>query len=180
MNPSNSRLNSRLAVWAYRLERINTAIGHGMAWVVIIMTLIVVYDVGMRFIFQSGSVMLQELEWHLFGLIFLLGAAYTFKKDGHVRVEILYQNFSPAIQAKINIFGNIFFLIPLCLLVIWSSWPFIANAYTFSETSPDPGGLCCRWLIKAAIPAGFVLLLLQAVADSIHRWFELIETREDD
>jgi len=161
-----SPLLTRLRPWASALERFNTAVGHAMAWAVLLMTAIIVYDVCMRFLFQMGSVMLQELEWHLFGIIFLLAAAYTYHEEGHVRVEIFYQKLSKIQQAKINLFGNLFFLIPVCLLVMWTSVPFVSNAFAYAETSPDPGGLPFRWLIKFAIPAGFFLLLLQAFADS--------------
>lgn len=156
----------RLRPWASAVDRISTGIGHAMAWVVVLMTAIIVYDVSMRFLFQMGSVMLQELEWHLFGIVFLLGAAYTYREDGHVRVEIFYQKFSKTQQAKINLFGNLFILLPVCLLVIWTSIPFVSNSFAYAETSPDPGGLSYRWLIKFVIPAGFLLLLLQGLADS--------------
>jgi TRAP-type mannitol/chloroaromatic compound transport system permease small subunit len=144
-----------------------------MAWLVVLMTAIVVYDVAMRFLFQSGSVMLQELEWHLFGMIFLLGAAYTYREGGHVRVEIFYQKLSRHQQAKINIFGNLLILSPVSMLVIWTSLPFVGNSFGYAETSPDPGGLPFRWLIKSAIPAGFLLLLLQGLADTVKQFLIL-------
>jgi TRAP-type mannitol/chloroaromatic compound transport system permease small subunit len=166
-------LLDRLQPWAKAVDRFNELVGHGVAWMVVVMTLIVIYDVSMRFLFQMGSVMLQELEWHLFGLVFLLGAAYTMQQEGHVRVEVIYQKLSARQQTIINIAGNLFFLAPLCVVVIWSSWPFVANSFTYAETSPDPGGLPYRWLIKSAIPAGFLLLLLQAVADSLRMLLRL-------
>lgn len=159
----------RARPWVGAIERLNTAVGHVMAWAVVLMTAIIVYDVSMRFLFQMGSVMLQELEWHLFGAIFLLGAAHTYRQDGHVRVEIIYQKLTTIQQSKINLFGNIFMLAPVCLLVIWTSIPFVSNSFGYAETSPDPGGLPFRWLIKFVIPAGFFLLLLQAFADSVRQ-----------
>lgn len=158
---------ARLQPWASVINKMNTGIGTVMAWAVVLMTGIIVYDVGMRFLFQMGSVSLQEFEWHLFGIIFLLSAAYTYRQDGHVRVEIIYQNLTKVQQSKINLFGNIFILMPVCLLVMWTSIPFVSNSFAFAETSPDPGGLPLRWLIKLAIPTGFFLLLLQGFADSI-------------
>lgn len=164
----NSRM-ARMRSWADAIDQLNTGVGHAMAWTVVLMTAIVVYDVSMRFLFQMGSVMLQELEWHLFGLIFLLGAAHTYRQDGHVRVEIIYQKLTNIQQSKINLFGNVFILAPVCLLVIWTSVPFISNSFSYAEISPDPGGLPFRWLIKSVIPAGFFLLLLQAFADSVRQ-----------
>jgi TRAP-type mannitol/chloroaromatic compound transport system permease small subunit len=131
------------------------------------MTLLVGYDVAMRYLFHRGSVALQELEWHLFALLFLLGAAYTYKHDGHVRVELFYQKLGERGRAWVDLFGNVFFLLPFCALVIWSSWPFVYNAFIFSESSPDPGGLPYRFVLKAAIPLGFLLLALQGVAASL-------------
>lgn len=169
----------RLQPWASAIDRLNIGVGHLMAWAVVLMTAIIVYDVSMRFLFQMGSVMLQELEWHLFGLIFLLGAAYTYREGGHVRVEIIYQNLSKVQQAKINLFGNLFILIPVCLLVIWTSIPFVSNSFVYAETSPDPGGMPFRWLIKLAIPAGFLLLLLQGLADSFKQLL-ILGAKESD
>jgi len=160
---------TRLQPWASAIDRFSTGIGHLMAWAVVLMTAIIVYDVSMRFLFQMGSVLLQELEWHLFGIIFLLGAAYTYREDGHVRIELFYQKLSKIQQAKINLFGNLLILLPVCLLVIWTSIPFVSNSFAYSEVSPDPGGLSYRWLIKSAIPAGFLLLFLQGLADSFRQ-----------
>ncbi len=140
-----------------------------MAWLVFLMVLIIVYDISMRYLFQIGSVALQELEWHLFALVFLFGAAYTLKHDGHVRVDIFYQSrwMNDRRRAYIDLFGTLFLLIPFCVLIIVSSGPFVGNAFAMGEGSPDPGGLPYRFLLKAAIPAGFVLLILQGVAQML-------------
>ncbi len=161
--------------------------GRFIAWLILIMVLIIVYDVTMRKFFSIGSVTLQELQWHLFSLIFLIGAAYTFKHDDHVRVDVLYQSrwMNPYRRAWINLLGSLFFLLPLCLLIISSSWPFVASAFTSAETSPDPGGLPYRFLLKSAIPLGFTLLMLQGIADVLtHLLFifgypEVLPTSDD-
>ncbi|MEJ2106843.1 MAG: TRAP transporter small permease subunit [Acidiferrobacteraceae bacterium] len=164
-----THIPQQLTDLAERIERLNEWIGRLMAWMVVLMAAIVVYDVSMRSIFHIGSVALQELEWHLFALVFLLGAAYTYRHDGHVRVEIFYQHFSLRRRAWVNLAGNLLFLLPLCVLVIASSWPFVHNSFLFHESSPDPGGLPFRFLIKSAIPFGFFLLLLQGLADSVRQ-----------
>jgi TRAP-type mannitol/chloroaromatic compound transport system permease small subunit len=99
----------------------------------------------------------------------LLGAAYTFKHDEHVRVDVLYQSrwMNDKHRAWINLLGGALFLLPFCILIITSAWPFVQNAYQIGETSPDPGGLTHRYLLKAAIPAGFFLLMLQGIAAMI-------------
>ena len=125
----------------------------------------------MRYLFRSGSIGLQELEWHLFSIIFLIGAAYTLKHDEHVRLDILYQSkfLNDRSRAWIDVFGALFLLLPFCLLIIISAWPFVSQAYIHHEASPDPGGLPARWLIKTMIPAGFCMLLLQAIAEIIKK-----------
>jgi len=148
------------------IESISESIGRIVAWLLLVMVMLICYDVAMRYLFQSGSVALQELEWHIFSLIFLLGAAYTFKHDGHVRVDVFYQSrfMSGRHRAMVDFIGGLVFLIPFCILVIVGSVPFIESAYNFSEGSPDPGGLPYRFVLKAAIPVGFFLLLLQGIA----------------
>ncbi len=155
------------------LERIATTIeafsewsGRATAWLVLAIVLLICYDVMMRYLFQSGSVALQELEWHLFALLFLFSAAYTYKHDEHVRVDLFYRSrwMNDKRRAWIDLLGNLFFLLPFCVLIIYSSWPFVFNAWQFSEMSPDPGGLPYRYLLKAAIPLAFLMLALQGIA----------------
>ncbi len=154
---------------ARRIECVSEWVGRLSAWLVLAMVMLVCYDVAMRYLFQQGSVALQELEWHLFALIFLFAAAYTLKHDEHVRVDLLYQGrwMTPRRRAWVNVFGTAFFLLPFCALIISGSLPFVQSAYQFNEGSPDPGGLPYRWLLKAAIPAAFALLALQGVATLI-------------
>lgn len=155
---------------ANAIDQLNEWFGRLTAWLVVALVLLVCYDVSMRYLFQAGSVALQELEWHIFALIFLLGAAYTLKHDEHVRVDVFYQSkrMTPRRRAMVNLFGCLFMLLPFCVLMIVSAMPFVEMSFGWSESSPDPGGLPYRWLLKAMIPAGFVLLFLQGVALSIH------------
>ena len=143
--------------------------GKWLSWLVPALVLLVSYDVIMRYFFQSGSIAIQELEWHLFSLIFLLGAAYTLKHDDHVRLDLVYRSrfMSDYRRAWINLVCSLLFLIPFCILIIKSSWPFVSQAYQFAEGSPDPGGLPYRWVLKAAIPLGFFLLIIQGIGESL-------------
>jgi len=136
------------------------------AWLILVMVLVICYDVAMRYLFSNGSIALQELEWHLFALIFLLGSAYTLKHNEHVRVDIIYQSrfLTDKHRALVNIFGTIFFLIPFCVLILISGWPFVENAFYYNEGSPDPGGLPYRYILKGSILVAFSLLLLQGIA----------------
>lgn len=148
------------------LERLIEWSGRACAWLVLALVCLVVYDVTMRYLFQAGSVALQELEWHLFGIVFLMGAGYTLKHDKHVRIDLLYRSgiMSDNARSWVNLIGTLVFLLPFCVLIIGSSWTFVADAFRYQEHSPDPGGLPHRWLLKACIPAGFLLLILQGVA----------------
>ena len=143
--------------------------GQATAWLVLILVLLVSYDVAMRYLLQSGSVALQELEWHLFSLVFLLGAGYTLKHDGHVRLDIFYQSryMNDYRRAWVNLIGSLVILVPFCVLIINSSHASVLQSWQFNEGSPDPGGLPWRWLLKAAVPTAFALLLLQGIAEAI-------------
>lgn len=151
------------------IDRFSEITGKALSWLAPAMVLLVSYDVMMRYFFLSGSVAIQELEWHLFSLLFLLGAAYTLKHDEHVRMDLLYRSkaLSERHRAWINLCCSLLFLVPFCLLVITSSWPFVVQSYLSAEGSPDPGGLPLRWLLKAAIPLGFLLLLIQGAGEAL-------------
>ena len=151
------------------IARFSEVCGRGLAWLVLALVLLVGYDVMMRYFFLSGSIAIQELEWHLFSIIFLLGAAYTLKHDEHVRLDLVYRSrfMSDYHRAWVNLVCTLLFLIPFCVLIIISSWPFVSQAYLFAEGSPDPGGLPYRWVLKAAIPLGFFLLIVQGVSEAL-------------
>jgi TRAP-type mannitol/chloroaromatic compound transport system permease small subunit len=159
-------MNKSLLFFTHTIERFIEVTGRWVAWLVIAMVLLICYDVAMRYIFQQGSVALQELEWHLFGLVFLLGGAYTLKHDEHVRVDILYRSrfVSDKGRAWIDVIGTLLFLVPFCVLILITSWPFVENAFYYQEGSPDPGGLPYRFVLKGAILLGFALMLLQGLA----------------
>lgn len=150
-----------------KLDQFSELTGKLVSWLVLAMVLLVSYDVTMRYFFLSGSVALQEMEWHLFSLIFLIGAAYTFKHDDHVRLDLIYKSkfMNDKRRAWVNLSGSLFLLIPFCILIITTTWPFIYQSYIHLEGSPDPGGLPYRWILKASIPLGFTLLLLQGISD---------------
>ncbi|WP_022850096.1 TRAP transporter small permease subunit [Limisalsivibrio acetivorans] len=138
-------------------------LGYFTAALMILMTLNVFYDVIMRYFFKTGNIAFQEMEWHLFSIVFLLGIVYALKEDGHVRVDVIYDNISPQKQAVINIVGTFVFLIPFSLLIASGSIGFVKEAYVTGEISGDPGGLTHRWLIKAVVPLAFSMLALASV-----------------
>lgn len=153
-----------------------------MGWIAGLLNLVmlvnVFYDSIMRYFFKTGSIAMQEMEWHLFSIVFLFGMAFALKEDGHVRVDILYDRFSPRWKATINIGGTLLFLIPLSVLIAEGSYWYVHEAYTINEISGDPGGLGMRWLIKSVIPASFIFLIVSAIGFILHNIavFKGIET----
>jgi TRAP-type mannitol/chloroaromatic compound transport system permease small subunit len=154
-----------------RIERFSDLTGRLLYWLTLAMVLIGSYNAVVRYLGRYiGSDLSSnayiELQWYLFSLVFLLGAAYTLKEDAHVRVDVLYSRLSERGKAWINLLGTLLFLIPFCALMIWVSWSSVASSWSVLEMSPDPGGLP-RYPIKTVIPIGFALLILQGVAHSV-------------
>jgi TRAP-type mannitol/chloroaromatic compound transport system permease small subunit len=159
---------NRLLAVARAIDALNERIGRAAMWLVLLATLISSGNAVMRYGFDLSSNAWLEIQWYLFGLMFLLGAGYTLKHNGHVRIDILYGRFSPRMQAWVDLLGGLLFLLPLCGLMVWMGWGGFSDSLAVNETSPDAGGLL-RWPIKLAIPLGFALLLLQGAAEVIKR-----------
>ena len=147
-----------------KIDKISCYIGKTVSWFTTILVLIVVYDVFTRYFLLESSVALQEMTWHIFSIIFLLGASYTLKEDAHVRVDIFYQKYSDKSKAVMNSIGVILFIIPFCVVLIITSTNWTVNSFMINEVSPDQGGLPFRFLIKAVLPISFILVLLQSLA----------------
>ena len=156
------------------IDNMNEWVGSGVAWVTLGLVLFVFVDVVMRYLLNKSYVFTQELEWHLFGFIFLIGGGYTLLHDGHVRVDIIYQRLGIKGRAWTNLLGVILFLIPGCIMVITTSWQFAANSFSMMEGSPDPGGIPFRFIIKGCIPLGFTLLLLQGFSLGLHSFMQIL------
>ncbi len=161
----------RLCRW---IDTLNEWVGRGTSWIALGLVLIVFVDVVMRYLFNTSFVFVQELEWHLFALIFLMGAGYTLLYDGHVRVDIFYQRYGLKGKAWTNLLGVVLFLIPGCLMIIATSWHFVYRAWVIGEGSPDPGGIPYRFIVKGLIPAGFSLLLLQGISMGVHSLLQIL------
>lgn len=129
----------------------------------ILMLCNVFFDVVMRYAFNDVSIGMQELEWHLFSIVFLLGTPYAMQRDGHVRVDIFYDRWSDQRRAWVNLIGSLLFVFPFVVLVSYYGVSFAADAYQMGEGSGDPGGLPHRWLIKALIPLSFMLMAVAGI-----------------
>lgn len=149
------------------IDRLIKAIGQATSWLTIALVLVIIIDVFLRYVFSITSARSFEMEWYLFALIFLLGASWTLQEDKHVRVDVFYHRFSKRTQGWVNLIGTLFFLLPFCAVAFYESLSFVGSSFAVRETSPDPGGLPARYVIKAAIPAGIFLLGLQGVSEAL-------------
>jgi TRAP-type mannitol/chloroaromatic compound transport system permease small subunit len=160
------------------LDKFIDYIGGIAALAMVLMLLNVFYDVVMRYFFKNSSIGMQEMEWHLFSVVFLFGMAYALKEDGHVRVDMFYENMKPKKQAWINIIGAIIFIVPFSLIIINSGYAFALDAYELGEISGDPGGLTDRWIIKASIATSFVFLMISTLSFVLKNGSIIFESRE--
>ncbi len=144
-------------------QRLQKYLGNITAALMLFMMLNVFIDVILRYFFNTSSIAMQEMEWHLFSVMFLLGISYALNDESHVRVDFIYDNLSNKKKALINIFGTIFMLIPFSMLIVYGSYEFVYDAYEYDEISGDPGGLTHRWIIKFMIPFSFAILIISSI-----------------
>ena len=154
--------------WARRIDRFSEWSGRGLYWLTLGMVGVGAFNALARYLDRYTGLGLSsnlwiELQWYLFSLVFLLGAAYTLKYDDHVRVDVLYSQLSRRGKAWINLLGTGLFLLPFCGVVLWHTIPFVTNSWAILETSPDPGGLP-RYPIKTVIPLALLFVMLQGVS----------------
>lgn len=161
------------------VDGLNERIGTVVSWFTTLLVLTVCLDVFTRYFLRRSSVAVQELEWHFFAVIFLLASAWALKHNKHVRVDVLYMNFTPRNQALVNLIGSLLFLLPFAVIAIWSSQNFVLNSFRIGEVSPDPGGLPARYILKSMIPIGFTLILLQGLAMAARSLDRFIHGGED-
>ena len=155
------------------IDRVNASVGKVVSWSTLFLVAVTFIDVVMRYFFNQSFVFTQELEWHVFAFIFLMGAGYTLMVDGHVRVEVFYGKLGKRGKAWINLIGVLFFLIPSCVMFVKTAVPFVYHSFRVMEGSPDPGGIPYRFILKGCIPAGYALILLQGICLGIRSLLEL-------
>ncbi|MEL6719565.1 MAG: TRAP transporter small permease subunit [Bacteroidota bacterium] len=148
----------------FSINTINEKIGKLASWLTTALVVLIVIDVVLRYFLKDTAAWIIELEWHFFAIIFLLGGAYAFKEDKHVRVDLFYSNFSERDKAWVNLLGSLLLLVPWCIAIMWFAEKYARLSFQIGEGSPDPGGLPARYIIKSVIVIGFLLLSLQAVA----------------
>ena len=152
------------------LKKIISKTGKISSWFSLALVLLISTDVLLRYVFNFSTAALYEMEWHLFAVIFLLASPYTLQKNKHVRVDVFYNNFSKRKKNIIDLIGNIIFLIPFSFIIFYTSLPFVEDSYSILESSPDPGGLPYRFIIKSIIPIAFFLLMIQGILNTIKNY----------
>ncbi|WP_028324636.1 TRAP transporter small permease subunit [Desulfatirhabdium butyrativorans] len=150
------------------IDGLSRRIGQFIIWLILASVLLSTGNALARKLFRIGSNAFTEMQWYLYGAVFLLGAGYAFLKNAHVRIDFVSSRLSPRTRTWIDIFGILFFLAPLCFLLIDLSWSLFVNAFQSGEMSQSAGGLI-RWPVYLLLPTGISLLLLQSFSELIKR-----------
>ena len=150
------------------IDSITEFVGKSIIWVVLVVTLISCGNAIMRYTINYSSNAFLEIQWYLFAVIFLFGAGYTLKKNEHVRIDLISGKFSERGQVWIDIFGIIFFLMPMAIAIMWMSWPIFLLAFNNNEMSSNAGGLIV-WPARLMVPVGFFLLVMQGISELIKK-----------
>jgi TRAP-type mannitol/chloroaromatic compound transport system permease small subunit len=150
------------------IDALTERVGKSIIWLVLVVTLIGAGNAVMRYTIDYSSNAFLEIQWYLFSAIFLLGAGYALMRNEHVRIDLIAGKFSKRGQAMIDIFGIIFFLMPMAVAVMYMSWPIFVLAYETNEQSSNAGGLTI-WPVRLLVPIGFFLLVIQGISELIKR-----------
>jgi len=150
------------------IDWVNEQIGKVCDWLILLACVVSAGNAMVRYAYDTSSNAWLEIQWYMFAVIVMFGAAYTLKKNEHVRVDIVYVIISDRGRLWIDIMGTLLFLLPACVLLTWLSWPFFMQSYSVFEHSSNAGGLL-RWPIKLVLPVGFALVALQGISELIKR-----------
>lgn len=145
-------------------DRLILAIGHASAWLIAVLMVTILLQVILRYVFNKSFISLEEIQWHLYAIIIMIGLSYSFVKDSHIRLDILHSRFSRPSKEKIEIMGIICCLWPMIFVFFMHGLSFVAESFRVGEVSDAPTGLACRWAIKSIIPLAFFLLFLASIS----------------
>lgn len=168
----------KLAALARACEAVVDVCGLITSWSSLAIVLVMAFNVLLRYAFNTGSVAMQELEWHLMAPIALLGMSYAIFKDGHIRVDVVFGRMSWRYQETVNAVSHLLVLTFAAIMVLLAV-PYVEQSFRIGEVSPDPGGLTHRFLLKSLIPLGFVLLGIQALGAALRAILKLVDRHAD-
>ncbi|MFN0044484.1 MAG: TRAP transporter small permease subunit [Alphaproteobacteria bacterium] len=157
-----------LLAFSRAIDGLNARLGTIANWLVLLACLVSAGNAMFRYAFDLSSNGWLEVQWYMFAVLVMLGASYTLQRNEHVRVDIIYMGMSTRSQNWVDLLGGIFFLLPMCALLGWLSWPYFAQSLAVREVSSNAGGLV-RWPIKFIVPFGFFLLFLQGLSEVVKR-----------
>jgi TRAP-type mannitol/chloroaromatic compound transport system permease small subunit len=160
------------------IDALNKHIGQTVYWLILLAVLVSAGNASIRYTLDTSSNAWLEVQWYLFSAVFLLCSGYTLLQNEHVRIDIISARFSKRTQAWIDLLGCLLFLLPMSIIIMWLSWPMVADSYVRHEISGDAGGLL-RWPVKILIPIGFLLLTLQGLSEMIKRAAFLMGLRSE-
>lgn len=158
------------------IEKFTVSVGRLSSAAYPLLVIVVIVNVIFRYVFSRGMIELEEVQWHLYSLGFLLGYAWTYAENEHVRVDIFYHQFSERTKALIEFFGCLFLLLPFSLSITYFSFDFVANSWRLGEGSDNPSGLPARYIIKGVMTVGLTLLCLQGIATLMRAYLKLKST----
>lgn len=158
----------QLLALARRIDALNERIGKWAAWLVLAAVLVSTVNALLRYTFSIGSNAWLELQWYLFAGVFLLCSPWTLKANEHIRIDVVTGRFSPRVHAWIDIVGGVFFMLPMCVVILWAGIPFAIESISSGEMSTNAGGLIV-WPAKILIPTAFILLMAQGLSELIKR-----------
>jgi TRAP-type mannitol/chloroaromatic compound transport system permease small subunit len=156
-----------LGAWAARIDMFTDVVGRIAAWATFTLVVVMAGNVLLRYVFSTGSVWAQELEWHLMAPICLFGMSYALRHGEHVKVDVLYGGFAPRTKHAVDFVAAILAVV-VSILIIYLSWRYVGQSWAINEASANPGGIPYRFVLKSLIPIGFALLALQSTAQAIH------------
>ena len=140
------------------LDRFIAGIGESVAWLNVVLIVVIITQVILRYVFSKGLVSLEEMEWHLYAIVIMIGLSYCATHNTHIRLDLLHHRFPQRRKEVVDLFGTLFLLLPMVILVLMHSWPFVSESFRLMEASDSVVGLPYRWVIKSFLLIGFGLL----------------------
>ena len=153
---------------AQAIDSLNDRVGRLAYWLILVAVVISTGNAVARYSLDLSSNAWLEIQWYLFAAVFLFCAGYTLLHNQHVRIDIVSGRFSKRVQTWIDIFGTVFFLLPMAVIILWLSWPVFVDAWRSKEVSSNAGGLLV-WPARLMVPVGFFLLVLQGISELVKR-----------
>jgi TRAP-type mannitol/chloroaromatic compound transport system permease small subunit len=157
-----------LLAFSRAIDWLNTQFAVIANWMVLLACLISAGNAASRYLFSESNNGWLEIQWYMFAAMVLLGAPYALKMNEHVRVDLIYSMVSERTRIWIDIFGGLFFLLPICVILVYFTWPWFVDSWRINESSSNAGGLI-RWPVKLMLPLGFALMALQGISEIIKR-----------